>query len=201
MALEQQLLGPVTDLQSRDQDEITCLPGLHEAFPPEATRKRLSYLLALNLVGLQADPLFEVLEKGVLCPMIHLDILVLIGGVAEPLVRHFSGDWRWLPLVTTADDLDATTLEPVKEDLQRGAGYREFLVPDNHPGNELLPNPFGRPFCLATQAEVVIGLSLDFPAPHFFRQSMGRSEEKRIPLAEELDRSRGLAGAPAAIEV
>ena len=55
MALEQQLLGPVTDLQSRGQDEITWLPGLHEAFPPEATRMRLSYLL--DLLELQADPL------------------------------------------------------------------------------------------------------------------------------------------------
>ena len=112
MALEQQLLGPVTDLQSRGQDEISWLPGLHEA-----TKKCLLYLLALDLAGLQAEPLFEVLEKGVLCPVIHLDLLVIIGGVAEPLVWHFSGDWRWLPLVTTADDLDAATLEPVKEDL------------------------------------------------------------------------------------
>ena len=68
--------------------------------------------------------------------MIHLDLLVIIGGVAKPLVRHFSDDWRWLPLVTTADDLDAATLEPVKEDLQRGAVYRAYLVPDDHPGNE-----------------------------------------------------------------
>ena len=116
--------------------------------------------------------------------------------------RSYScGDWRWLPLVTTADDLDAATLEPVKEDLQRGAGYREFLVPDDHPGNELLPRPFGRPVCLATPAEeAVIGLGLDAPGPHFFRQSMGQSEDESS-LAEELDRSRGLAGALAAIEV
>ena len=106
-----------------------------------------------------------------------------------------------LPLVTTAGVLDAVTREPVKEDLPRGAGYHEFLVPDD-PGNELLPHPFGRPFCLATPAEeVVIGLGLDAPGPHFFRQSMGRSEDEGIPLAEGLDRSRGLAGALAAIEV
>ena len=174
--------------------------SFHEAFPPAATKWCLSYLLALDLVGLQADPLFEVHEKGVLCLLIQLDLLVIFGGVAEPLVRHFSGDWRWLPLVTTADDLDTAFLEPVKENLRRGAGYREFLIRDDHPKNELLPHPFRRPFCLATPAEAVIGLSLDAPGPHFFRQSMGRSKEERIPLAEELDRSRGLAGAPAAIE-
>ena len=84
---------------------------------------------------------FEVLEKGVLCPVIHL--LVINGGVAESLVRHFFGDWRWLPLVTTADDMDAATLKTVKEDLRRGAGYRAYLVPDDHPANELLPHPFG----------------------------------------------------------
>ena len=90
-------------------------------------------------------------------------------------MRHVSDDWRWLPLVTTADDLDGATLEPVKEDLQRGAGYHEFLVPDVYPGNEILPHPFGRPFCLATPAEdAVIGLGLDAPSPHFFRQSIGR---------------------------
>ena len=158
--------------------------------------------MALDLVGLQADPLFDVIEKGVLCPMIHINLLVIIGGVAVPLVRNFSGDWRWLPLVTTADDLDAATLEPVKEDLQRGTGYREFLVPDDHPGKELLPHLFGRPFYLATPAEEgVIGLGLDAPCRHIFRQSMGRSEDEGILLAEELDRSRGLAGALAAIEV
>ena len=83
MALEQQLLEPVTDLQSRGQDEITWLPGLHEAFPPEGTSNRFSYLLALDLVGLQADPHFEVLEKGLLCPVIH-NLLVIISGVTEP---------------------------------------------------------------------------------------------------------------------
>ena len=125
--------------------------------------------------------------------MIHL--LVINGGVAESLVRHFFGDWRWLPLVTTADDMDAATLKTIKEDLQRGAGYRAYLDPDDHPANELLPHPFGRPFFLATPAEAVIGLGLDAKGPHFFRQSMGRSEDDKIPLAEELDRS------PAAIEV
>ena len=65
MTLEQQLLGPGPDLQYRGQDEITCLPGLHEAFPPEATRKYLSYLLTMDLIRLQADSLFGGLEKGV----------------------------------------------------------------------------------------------------------------------------------------
>ena len=41
MTLEQQLPGPIPDLSSRGQDEITWLPGLHEALPPEAIRKHL----------------------------------------------------------------------------------------------------------------------------------------------------------------
>ena len=64
MTLEQQLLGPVPDLQSRAQDKITWLPGFHKAFPPEATRKHISYFLTLDLIRLQADSLFQGLEKG-----------------------------------------------------------------------------------------------------------------------------------------
>ena len=73
MALEQQPLGPVADLLPRGQDEITWLPGLHEAFPPEATRKRLSHLSALDPVGLKADSLLEGLEKRVFGSVVYLD--------------------------------------------------------------------------------------------------------------------------------
>ena len=38
---------------------------LHEAFPPEATRKRPSYRSALGLVWLQTDGLFEGLQKEI----------------------------------------------------------------------------------------------------------------------------------------
>ena len=96
MTLEQQLLGPVPDLQSRGQDKITCLPGLHKAFPPEATLKHLSYLLTLDLIRLQADSLFEGLEKGVFGSVVNLYLFKVVGRLlcnrAEPLVGHFSGD-------------------------------------------------------------------------------------------------------------
>ena len=126
MTLEQQLLGPVPDLQSRGQDEITWLPDLHEAFPPEATRKHLSYLLTLDLIRLQADSLFEGLEKGVFGSVVNLYLFVVVGRLlcnrAKPVVGHFSGDRGRLSLVGTADDLDASTLEPVEESFQGGAG-------------------------------------------------------------------------------
>ena len=95
MALEPQLLDPVPDLQSRGQDEMTWLPGLHEAFPPETTRKRLSYLLTLDLIRLQADSLFEGLEKGVFGSVVNLYLFIVVGRLlcnrVEPVVGHFTG--------------------------------------------------------------------------------------------------------------
>ena len=114
--------------------------------------------------------LFEGLEKGVFGSVVGLDLLIVVGMLAEPVVRHLTGNWGWLPLVATADDLDASTLEPVEEGFQNRAGYRAYLVPDNHPGDEFLPHHFGRLFCLAPPAEeVVIGLTWT-PRPHFARR-------------------------------
>ena len=185
MALEQQLLGPVPDLQSRGQDEITWLPGLHEAFPPETTRKRLSYLLTLDLIRLQADSLFEGLEKGVFGSLVNLYLFIVVCWLlcnrAKPVVGHFSGNRGWLSLVTKADDPDASTLEPVEESFQGEAGHCADLVPDDHTGNELPPHPFRCPLRLATPAEeAVVGLGLDAPGPHLFGQPMGRGEDERI---------------------
>ena len=197
MALEQQPLGPVANLLPRGQDEITWLPGLHEAFPPEATRKRLSHLLALGFIWLQTDSLLEGLEKGVFGSVVYLDLFVIGGMVAE---WHFSGDWGWLPLVATADDLDAPTLESVEEGFQSGAGHCADLVPDDHTGNEFLSHPLGRPVGLAAPAEeTVIGLGLDAPGPHLFGQEMGRGEDEGVSGTDELDRSLGFAAAPAAV--
>ena len=180
MALEQQPLGPVANLLPRE-DEITWLPGLHEAFPPEATRKRLSHLLALDPVGLKADSLLEGLEKRVFDSVVYLDLFVIGDMLAEPVVWHFSGDWGRLPLVATADDLDAPTLEPVEEGFQSVAEHRADLVPDDHTGNEFLSHPFGRPVRLAVPAEeAVIGLGLDAPGPHLFGQAMGRDEDEGV---------------------
>ena len=97
MALEQQPLGLVANLLPRGQDEITWLPGLHEALPPEATRKRLLYLSALDPVGPKADSLLEGLEKGAFGSMVYLDLFVIGGMPAEPVVWHFSGNRGRLP--------------------------------------------------------------------------------------------------------
>ena len=180
--------------------EITRLPGLHEAFPPEATRKRLSYLTVLGLIWLQTDGLFEGFQKGVFGSVVYFDLFVIVGKLAVPVVWHFSGDWGRLSLVATADDLDAPTLQPVEEGFQNGAGHCADLVPDDHTGNEFLSHPFWRPFCLATPAEeAMIGLGLNAPGPHLFGQAMGRGEDEGISGTEELDRSRGFAAAPAAV--
>ena len=116
MALEQQLLGPVPDLQSRGQDEITWLLGLHKAFPPVAIRKRLSYLLTLDLIRLQADSLFEGIEKGVFGSVVNLYLFIVVM-LAEPVAPEMR-----LSLVATADDMDALTLELVEESNQGGRG-------------------------------------------------------------------------------
>ena len=117
----------------------------------------------------------------------------------EPVVGHFSGDRGLLSLVATADDLDASTLDPVEESFQGGAGHCADLVPDDHTGNELPPHPFRSPLRLATPSEeALVGLGLDAPGPHLFGQAMGRGEDEAISLAEELDRSRSFVAAPAA---
>ena len=43
----------------------------------------------------------------------------------------------------------------------------------------------------------MVDLGLDAPGPNLFGQAMGRGEDEGISLAEELDRSRGFAAAPA----
>ena len=156
--------------------------------------------MALDPVRLKADSLLEGLEKRVFGSVVYLDLFVIGDMLVEPVVWHFSGDWGRLPLVTTADDLDAPTLEPVEEGLQSGVGHCADLLPDDHTGNKFLSHPFRRPVCLAAPAEeAVIGLGLDAPGPHLFGQAMGRGEDKGVSGTEELDRSRGFAAAPAAI--
>ena len=133
---------------------MTWPPGLHAPFPPEATRKHLSYLLTLDLIRLQAGSLFESLEKGVFGSVDNLYLFIVVGRLlcnrAKPVVGHVSGDRGRLSPVATADDLDASTLEPVEESFQGGAGHCADLVPNDHTGNELLPHPFRRPLRLAT---------------------------------------------------
>ena len=119
---------------------------------------------------LQADLLFEGLEKGVFGPMVCLDLFVVVGMLAEPVVRHFSRDLGRLPLVATADDLDASTLEQVEEDIQSGAGHCLDLVPDDHAEDELLG--------IHLVEEAMVGLGLDALSPYFFGQTLGRSESR-----------------------
>ena len=116
-------------------------------------------LSALDPVGLKSDSLLEGLEKKVFGSVVYLVLFVIGGMPAEPVVWHYSGDWGRLPLVATADDLDAPSLEPVEEGFQSGAGHCADLVPDDHTGNEFLFHPFGRPVRLVAPAEeAVIGL-------------------------------------------
>ena len=61
------------------------------------TGKCLSYLSALGLIWLQTDGLFEGLEKGVFGSVVHLDLSIIVGMLAKPVVWHFSGDWGQLP--------------------------------------------------------------------------------------------------------
>ncbi|MEW8686005.1 MAG: hypothetical protein AB2556_09370 [Candidatus Thiodiazotropha sp.] len=156
MALKQQLLSPVTNLQSRDQDEIAWLPGLYEALPPEAARKHLLRFSALDLVGLQADSLLESFEGRILRSVVHLDLFIVIvcgqTTLAEPVVWHLTRNPGRLFLVAAAFDLDASTIEPIEEGFQDGARHSADLVPDDHAGNEFLSHPFGRPLGLATPA-------------------------------------------------
>ena len=130
--------------------------------------------------------------------MVYLDLFVIGGMPAKPVVWHFSGNWGHLPLVATADDLDAPTLEPVEECLQSGAGHCAHLVPDDHTGDKFLSHPFRRPVRLAAPAEeAVIGLGLEAPGPHLFGQAIGWGEDEGASSTEELDRSHGFAAAPA----
>ena len=72
-------------------------------------------------------------------------------------------------MVATADNLDASTLEPVEGSFLGVAGHCADLVPDDHTGNELLSHPFRCPLRLATPSEeAVVGLGLDDPGPHLF---------------------------------
>ena len=150
-----------------------------------------------------AASLFEGLEKGVFGSVVNLYLFIVVGRLlcnrVEPVVGHFSSNRGRLSLIATADDLDASTLEPIEESFQGGAGHCADLVPDDHTGDELLPHPFRRPLRLATPSEeAVVGLGLDAPGPHLFGQAMGWGEDEGISLAEELNRSCGFAAAPAA---
>ena len=128
--------------------------------------------------------------------VVYLDLFVIVGMPAEPVVWHFSGNEGRLPLIATADALDSPSLEPVEEGLQSGAGHCADLVSDDHTGNKFLVHPFRRPVRLAAPAEeAVIGLGLDAPGPHFFGQAMGRGEDEGASGMEELDRSHGFAAA------
>ena len=93
---------------------------------------------------------------------------------------HLFGDRGRLSLVATANELDASTLEPVEESFQGWAWHCADLVPDDHTVNELMSLPFRRPLRLATPSEAaVVGLGLDTSGPHLFGQAMGRDEDER----------------------
>jgi hypothetical protein len=66
MSLERRPLCSITDLLAASQDEVARPPGLYKSIPSQAGGEGLSHLLALNLVRLEADALFQCLESRVL---------------------------------------------------------------------------------------------------------------------------------------
>ncbi|MEW8689414.1 MAG: hypothetical protein AB2556_26620, partial [Candidatus Thiodiazotropha sp.] len=85
--------------------------------------------------------------------VIYLYLFIVVGMLREPVVRHFSGNLLPLPLVSTADDLDVSTLQPVEEGFQSGAGHCADLFPDDHARDELVTCPVRGPLSLATPME------------------------------------------------
>jgi len=122
VSLELELLDTVTDFLSRGQDSVVWLPGVHESVPAQAGRKCLSRLLALYFVRLEAYKLFKDLESWVLCPVVKLNLFVVVCPLFQPVVRHLTHNWRWLTLVATADGLNTPVFQQVEEALQNGPG-------------------------------------------------------------------------------
>ncbi|MEW8686693.1 MAG: hypothetical protein AB2556_12840, partial [Candidatus Thiodiazotropha sp.] len=95
MALEQQLLGSVTNL---------CLEVKMRSHTFQATTKRShprqpgsTFRISWHwIITLQADSLFEGLEK-VFGSVVYLDLFIIIGMLAKPVVLHSSGDLGQLP--------------------------------------------------------------------------------------------------------
>ena len=134
--------------------------------------------------------------------MVDSDLFVVVAALLEPVVGWFPRNGRWLPLVTAANNLNASLVKPVEEGLEHGPGDRADLVPDDHPGDVLLTHAVRRPLSLARPPEeAVVRLCVDAPGPHLLGQAMGWGEDERLPPAEQLNGSRGLAGTSAAIEV
>lgn len=93
-------------------------------------------------------------------------------------------------------------IEPVEEGLQNGPAHCADLVPDDDVGYVLLTNLVRRPVILTTPSEeAVVGLDFDTSIPHFFREPVGRGEDQGISLAEQFNRSCGLATSATTVHV
>ena len=153
------------------------------SFPIRGNQEALSYLLTLDRIRLQADSLFEDLEKGVFGSVVNLYLFIVVGRLlcnrAEPVVGHFSGD-RGAAIPGRHSRWPGHLDPRASRGKFPGWGGAD-VVPDDHTRNELLPHPFRRPLRLATPSEeAVIGLALDVPGPHRFGQAMGRGEDEGI---------------------
>ena len=119
--------------------------------PTRANQEAPFVSLTLDLIRLQADSLFEGLEKGVFGSVVNLYLFIVVGRLlcsrAEPVVVHFSGNRGRSPQQMTWTPRPSRQL---RNSFQVGAVHCADLVTDDHTGNELLPHPFRRPLCLAT---------------------------------------------------
>ena len=82
--------------------EVKIRSPRFQASPPEATRKRLAHLLALDLVWPQTDSLFQGPEKRVFGPIVYLDLFVVgVTPSTRPSIVAMTPDGytlRWLSL-------------------------------------------------------------------------------------------------------
>lgn len=93
-------------------------------------------------------------------------------------------------LVTTADDLDTPMLQPVKEHLQDRQGHgtsdpsSQWSTQSGH-----------------SRVKKLWYIWDDTPRSHFFYQMVCWREDLGVSLVKQFDRSRGFAGASAAVEL
>jgi len=62
----------------------------------------------MDFVRLEADTAFEGPESWALCPVVDLNLLVVVSLLLQPVMWHVASNRRWLTPVAAADDLDAS---------------------------------------------------------------------------------------------
>ena len=161
--LEQKLLGLVAWGLASDEDQVAGVPIINKLVPAPALGQRLAHLATLHPVRLEADGSLEGLEVLALAPVVDRDLFIVVAALPEPVVRWFPRNGRWLPLVTAANNLNASLVKPVEEGLEHGPGDRADLIPDDHPGDVLLTQPVRRPLVRKLRASLFAGEAEGLP--------------------------------------